>query len=789
MGGGGGGGGCQVAGYWYAAGAHLVFCTGIDELMSIVVQEKTIWYKGEVVHQRYWGPSTYCYRWGGPFIGSMAGVPYEPPCEGGANEVTTWGFIDRYVTQPAVVNNTNIYINKKNVFGGEDREGGIQGTVTCEFGGPTQGINGYLATHAGLQSANRGVFGLVLNQVTLACNSPQIKEWAIRARRTDIGWEPALAQIGEDMNPVHIIYDCLVTADWGGCQMPPALIGDTFAAVAQTLYDEGFGLSFVWTRNNSVNSFMENVLTHIDGVLYQDYETGKFEIKLARDDYGELDELPVIDPSNAVSLESYDVKSTTELINTITVKYTDPVTGKDQSLTMSDISAVQRLGGEIVTMEKEYFGVSKGSLANRIAMRDLRAAILPLATAIILVNRTQFKLHPGSVFVFNWPPLGFENVVMRVASVDIGSTDDSKIRVTATMDVFAFGGAIVAEPPDSGGWTDPIQDPADITEFIATEPTYWQALTSYGSDFGVVDLDTDSFLQIIARKPAFTSLNYKLMTKHPDSDFYAFSGRGDYGSELMVSGDVSQETSSVLTLVTPINEIELSVGSIKLGDMAYLGDELVVLAGINETRDEIQVLRGMVDTTPQQHTAPVNLLFFNKLFSAVYKEPYTEGEPLDFWLQDKTMVGELLQSNATEHSYTFTGRPSRPYPPGNVTVTGRRYPAKAPVTVDSLLEWAHRDRTQQLSHPPDTQEAEDIGPENGVSYQYTVTDTADSSVLLSGTTTDTALDLSALAPLSTVVRIELTALRSANESHQSQVVETKLVGYGKNYGEDYGGVE
>src|SRR5690606_3795191 len=77
----------------------------------------------------------------------------------------------------------SIYINKPDLFGGESREGGIQGTVDFEPGGPAQGQNSYLRSKLGsLVPAYRGVVGVVLRQVYLGLN-PYLKEWVFRVQR------------------------------------------------------------------------------------------------------------------------------------------------------------------------------------------------------------------------------------------------------------------------------------------------------------------------------------------------------------------------------------------------------------------------------------------------------------------------------------------------------------------------------------------------------------------------------------------------------------------------------
>jgi len=76
-----------------------------------------------------------------------------------------------------------IYVNNPELFGGESREGGVQGAVDFEPGGPGQGVNDYLQSRlGGLVPAFRGVAGVVLRQVYLGLN-PYLKRWSFRLQR------------------------------------------------------------------------------------------------------------------------------------------------------------------------------------------------------------------------------------------------------------------------------------------------------------------------------------------------------------------------------------------------------------------------------------------------------------------------------------------------------------------------------------------------------------------------------------------------------------------------------
>lgn len=97
--------------------------------------------------------------------------------------------------------NGRITINKPTMFGGESREGGVQGEIDFETGESTQGKNDYLAARLGDMIPNfRGVVGVVLRQFYVGMN-PYLKNWDFRVtrimKRQDglAQWYPATASI------------------------------------------------------------------------------------------------------------------------------------------------------------------------------------------------------------------------------------------------------------------------------------------------------------------------------------------------------------------------------------------------------------------------------------------------------------------------------------------------------------------------------------------------------------------------------------------------------------------
>lgn len=177
----------QTVGYRYRMGLHMGLCHEPDALLEIAAGDRTAW----------------------------------------AGEVTESG---------------TIAINAPNLFGGDEREGGIQGTCDVMMGRPDQLPNAYLTAQQGTpQPAYRGFLGLVYRGL-IASNNPYIKNWAVRVRNILRGWNGGEAWYPEKapvpMDSVEAPYDGV----WAYKIEPPGSTADySGASVDHSGWDTGPG--------------------------------------------------------------------------------------------------------------------------------------------------------------------------------------------------------------------------------------------------------------------------------------------------------------------------------------------------------------------------------------------------------------------------------------------------------------------------------------------------------------------------------------------------------------------
>lgn len=704
-------------------------------------------------------------------------------CNGPVDAVTELRVGDRQAWTGNVTANTIISITKPYLFGGETKEGGVSGNVDIRMGAPTQtNLDGYLSKKLTAPiPAFRGVLSIVLRGTTVAANNPYIKPWAVKVKRILAGWYggtawyAAKAPIGaNDMNPAHIIYQCITDPNWG-MGYPTSSIDDaTFTAVADTLYTENFGLSMLWNQQASVGDFIQSVLNHVGGMLYADPQTGKFALKLLRDDYNPAT-LPVFDPSNTASLLEYQRATWGETVNEITVVYNDRTTGKSSAITVQDLASITSQGA-VVNKTIQYPGIYDATLAARVAMRDLRLASSPLAKVKLAVNRQAWALFPGDVFALSWPALGITSMICRVLQVGGGTLTSGTITVDAVEDVFGLpSNAYAAQQATS--WVDPSTLPAPCPAQKLVEATYWEIVRSVPEADRAYFVSTTSFLRPLGQRPSGDAIDYAIMSR-PGGGSLVLTGRGNFTPTCTVLDAMVAEVS---TTVEIDNAVDLE--SVTVGSFALIDNELMAVTALNDVALTITFDRAVLDTTPAAHAAGSRIWFYDGGLAGNDPTEYSSGENVYAKLLPLTGQGQLDPANATEINVAMTGRWSKPYAPGNFLLEGSAYPvAVGGLTIAAT--WAHRDRTLQTATLiPQT--TGNIGPEVGTTYTVTWYNAAGGTIQTTSGITGTT-DSVTLAAFTNKLRCKITSVRSGINSYQSQDHTCDLAGYGRNYGLYYG---
>ncbi|MFA5408258.1 MAG: phage tail protein [Bacilli bacterium] len=652
-----------------------------------------------------------------------------------------------------------ITISAPDLFGGVKSGGGITGSVDFETGDSDQTPNDYLQSVYDTTDipAFRGVACLVLRQVYLG-TSEYIKEWHIWAKKIYNGWYAAKASIGDDMNPAHIIYTVLTDTEFGMGEDASSIDDAAFQSVADTLYSEGFGLSFMWDHSCEIGEFISEVLVHIDASLYTDLHTGCITLKLIRADY-DIDVIPLFDENNIVEITSFRRRTLDDIANSVTVKFWNSSTGEDDSVTLADIAMVA-VSGRTNNVEMDYPGITDPDLAASVAARDLRALSNPLANAVIRVNTEGIQLSPGSPFLLSWEQYGITQMVMRATNVEYGEFGDSSISIECAEDVFGAAAAVYDSAPASL-WTSPSSAPAACPIHAAMEVPYHFLALEYGDAAVQALASTAGFAGVTGARPSGDALDmipcYKLSTDSVYTEYEAV----DFAAWCQP------------TVAVAISDTVLSVAwsggydVVEGGQWGVIDSEIVYV--VSAGASSVTVARGCLDTVPAAHTTSANLLIFDDLpFSPTQ---YASGNTVNAKLLPRTGLGTLDIDDAAAQSIAVAGRLYKPYPPARLRINTLQEPDEFLLGETLTLTWKHRDRTAQTLLMVNTETNTDYGPETGTTYSLSVkrTDTMAELYSASGISANTVDVTSANIGYTGTIQVSLWSVRGGVASLQQQV--------------------
>lgn len=576
-----------------------------------------------------------------------------------------------------------------------------------------------------------------------------------------------------DYNPAHAIREAITSKVWGLGKDESVIDDANFRAVADTLYNEKMGISFVFESDDKVSDFISEVLKVVGGTLRVDRATGLIQIKLFRADYDPAD-LLLFDTSNV--LEISDVKRTalSESVNQVTCKYKNYKTGDDATVVYQDLALMQAQD-EIINADFEYPYVYFPTVADKLAQRDLFEASGQFFSCTLKVGLVGRFLNLGDCVKLNFPHLGIDNLVFRIFKITYGGSASNEITMEIVQDKFYM--------PNSTGYVNPSDDVPDIPlpsniEYIKTMELPYYCLYRFGED--IEDL-LDRTSNTGGKVGVFIS-SYNTV-RIDGADHYLSINNGDTWTSVGHT-DKANFVSSCVTL----SELDYLTGSFvythgsdlhKL-DTSYVGiidDEIIGVGEINTQNSTISIARGLFDTVPQKHEKGAVVYFFNMNGTGLYNQnDYVTGEYLfKFpYTQDK----EVQSLNSCDNINTvMNARAYRPYPPACFRQNNEFFPdlKKFDLYYATALSWKERNRLTQLEDNyvlwTDTT---DISAESGVQYELTMSNKS-GSVNYVYTTTYTTSGLRLPCDIEGYARFAVRSYRVDNGvttySLQSSVIE------------------
>lgn len=656
----------------------------------------------------------------------------------------------------SVAQSAVIPIIQPDLYGGLDSEGGAVGNVVYLDGKSTQTIPDYLAQKLGLTSAtcpaHRGIAsvfmtGGVPNQSSIKeadytpvdsianenpaafpiqlestyagglqtaftgmpignetgfywrANAPAVPPIKIKAQRRPRGLPVETAMIGDDANVVHIIYEVMTNSDWGMGNSTGAINVTSFTAAAQTVFDEGIGISILWREQQYGEEFIAKMLEYIDGVIFTNPRDGLLTIKLIRGDY-DASTLFNINPSNA-TLNNYERKMWGETINEIVVTWTNPENEEEETVSIQDLGNIS-MQGSIVSDSRDFKGVRNSNLAMRLGARDLRVASSPLLTCRATVNRSAWDIVPGSVVKVTWPEHGMVDVIMRVMEPDYGKSSDSKIKVRLVEDIYAIDAGDYYAPPGSS-WVNQKIDPKPLDHsLVITLPNYILARKlPTGATATASLVYPEVLLSVLGGDPASDISQYRIAHEQATPGGTT-EWVGDKRMRSLLSYStlgVALQFSTSTSLMMP-NTPTAGAG-VRSESLALIGgaDNEQELCLITEVSDVgVTVRRGLLDTVPRAWPSGTPVWFIPRDVDIIDETKRVADQPVTYRLLSVTSKGRLRIAAAPDLDYVATARPWMPFRPANCKVNGfAEGPVNAVGATTLALTWSNRNRTVEDS--------------------------------------------------------------------------------------------
>lgn len=661
---------------------------------------------------------------------------------------------DTYEIWSGNISSGDVSINLPNLFGGEKEGGGLQGTMTFYDGRFDPPQDSYLVSKIGPNVPAYNGFARAVFKAFYIGTSTTPKAFSFELSRLTSGLHAAYSLMpnGYDVNPMEIIYDAF-TQKWGRFgNLPSELDLTSFVACAQTLYNEGLGMSLIVQSAITGKDVLEEVMRVADGVLYQDPATSKIVAKLIRQDYT-IGNLPIFDESSISTLKNFQKTTWENTFNQCRVTFKDRSNNYDDSVAITQDFANINFQNRVKSAEINVPGCAVASVASVLASRQLSLLNVPLYKCDIVVNRKARNLRPGSVFVLNWKPFDISNMVMRVTKIDFGELTSNEIKISCVQDRFSSS-TVTFAPPEGSGW-EPTNTAAQnvVTRLLFTPPAF---LSSNDSNETTATFDSAGRLYCAAVAPGNASISYDGMFSLDNfatdptlalndasynggglllnayASTVAATDRYDTSSTFVVTG-VAQSAIEKLMQYTTLDQAR--DGSAFL----IVNNELFVYVGfVDNGNGQVtfpKLYRGVLDTVPGNHAANDRVWFISSA-DCLIPNLLSVGTTGYVKLLDQTTSATLPIGSATAFSSAVTNRAGLPLPPQYLTLAGSRTPAPQTGATSIAVAWRNRSRADTaLRVYGDTTDNRESGTQTRIRWRVgaggytTVTTTGNSTTL------------------------------------------------------------
>ena len=530
------------------------------------------------------------------------------------------------------------FIDQPDMFGGVDEGGGFTGEIRYYFGNRTQPKDDWMVEQMKAETIPADLQGLTPQYpmyLTCVVSNKDRKTGAYIGKQATtpemwfevVNYPDRLSKkykdsklepmIGQDANPAEVIYEILVNDYWGcDYRIEDDIIDeDSLVKLGLTCQKEGLGISCLINNVSKAGEYINNILTHISGVKYDDPKTGKLTFKLIRNDY-DVEKIKRFDTSNCESME-FSRLDWSETTSAIALTFTDAENKYDEGTVAVNDLANRLITGRYQesTVDGSYFTTAQNALS--MAKTQLLSAGYPLSSVSFKCSRYGYDVTIGDPILISWEPFGISKQVFRVTDVDYGSLTDGRISIVAVEDVFGFEYTDYkyADIPE---WTDPEKIPVDIANFLFMEMPYETTRS------------LDTYISAWAAKPSQYTSSWHIW-RHYDGTYnktasttmWSIIGRMVVGTEENYGVDNTIEIKAIGydseklfdNKMEGINEDKYSQNNRSGMNLFVVDGEIMSYGSIDKLPNGNYVLkdviRGIYDTVPRKHYPTSYCYFFN----------------------------------------------------------------------------------------------------------------------------------------------------------------------------------
>lgn len=617
-----------------------------------------------------------------------------------------------------------------------------------------------------VQIFGAGVAGWVYNNVSFSFIDSAI--WFPTTERIHCELEENLGEL-PDANPAHDAYEIFVDeAERENTAMENYIDKDSFLACAKTLFEEGMGISYKQDQEMDRKSLLSQIATHAKCCFYQSPVTGKWTMKLLRDDYNPLT-LPILTKTDC-KIKTGKRRAWSQCVSEIIVEYTDPQEEGAATVT-SHNDAASAIANNRVPKTNSYPFFRNSAIAQKVADRDVMEESYPLWSGTLAVSRKHWRITPGSVHRLQYvdPDYQIENMIVRVLTVDYGDVGSQTISLEVVEDIYAVAQTAYRAPQSPAEVETRLPGRTVAPQFMIPMSLNFPQITAKGLDEEASDENyPDHYRTVMVGSTDFRLSGVEILYRDTMAQVQTLVGIVDATNVVRTTSALPWEVYSYvpLSMIEAVSEGDFSPGRFYLLSKDTDSTSSAWNGGIELETEIIQLVdydqeqgwrvkRGCFDTVPRDWPLGSILWDLESGLDSVIKFTYQPSDYFQsFWGLTKSGLNKTSELQAWKLMLNSKIRSILPHRPANVKVNdigpGPLIDTDPNTTMtDLVVTWNSRNRLFEDNTVPAWDDPNQIAEED-TTYRVIVRHPEDKTRILyeeGGITTLThTMPISALAP-------------------------------------------